>query len=95
VIASAIIVDEESPTSPNGNHTIALLNITEDYDNLIEALEDIANDVKALQSITVDGITFTVEFFLGADWKFLALIVGIEAATVKYFCIWCKCAAED
>lgn len=94
VIAFSLMVDEEIPTSPNGNHAIALINATEDYDNLIEALEDIANEIKTLQSIVVDGVTFTIEFFLAADWKFLATIVGIEAATAKYFCIWCKCPAE-
>lgn len=88
-------MQSESTTSPNGNHTIALLNTTENYDNLTEALENIANEVKTLQSITVDGITFTVEYFLRTNWKFLVLIVGIEAATAKYFCIWCNCAAED
>ena len=70
VIAFSLMVDEEIPTSPNGNHAIALINATEDYDNLIEALEDIANEIKTLQSIVVDGVTFTIEFFLAADWKF-------------------------
>ena len=90
VIAFSLIVDEEIPTSPNGNHTIVLINTTEDYENLIEALADISNEIKTLhlQSIVVDGITFTVEFFLQQ-------IGSIEAATTKYFCIWCKCPAED
>ena len=95
VIAFSLILDEEIPTSPNGNHTIALINTTEDYNNLLEALENIVSEIESLQSITVDGITFTVDFFLAADWKFLAQIIGIEAATARYFCIWCKCPAED
>ena len=32
---------------------------------------------------------------LGADWKFLAMSVGIELATADYFCIWCKCKADE
>ena len=95
VIAFSLILDEESPTSPNGNHTIALINTIEDYNNLLEALENIVSEIESLQSITVDGIIFTVDFFLAADWKFLAQIIGIEAATARYFCIWCKCPAED
>ena len=85
VIAFSFIIDEESATSPSGNHAIALINTNEDYDN----------EIKILQSITIDGITFTVDFFLGADWKFLAQIIGLQAATAKYFCIWCKCPAAD
>ena len=34
-------------------------------------------------------------FFFGADWKFLALCTGIEAANARYSCIWCKCPSED
>ena len=30
-------------------------------------------------------MTFTVDFFLAAEWKFLAQIIGIEAATARYF----------
>ena len=85
VIAFSLIIDEESATSPSGNHAIALINTNEDYDNLLEALEDIVSEIKTLQSITIDGITFTVDFFLGADWKFLAQIIGLQAATAKYF----------
>ena len=86
VIAFSPILDEESPMSPNGNYTITLINTTEDYNNLLEALENIVKEIESLQSITVDGITFTVDFFLAADWKFLAQIIGIEAATARYFC---------
>ena len=32
---------------------------------------------------------------LGADWKFLAMSVGIESATADYFCIWCKCKTNE
>ena len=56
VIAFSLILDEESPTSPNGNHTIALINTTEHYDNLLEALENIVSEIESLQSITVDGL---------------------------------------
>lgn len=95
VIAFSLLVDEENPNSPNGTHTIALLNTTEHYDNMAEALGKVIEDVKIMESITVNGATFSVEFFLCADWKFLALIVGIQAASSKHFCIWCKCTNEE
>lgn len=43
----------------------------------------------------VDGIKFTLEYFFCADWKFLALCVGIDAANATFACIWCKCPKCD
>ena len=86
---------DENPSSPYGCHTIALLNTTEDYDNLHEALTDIADEMKKLHCIEVDGKVFCVEFYLGGDWKFLALVTGIEAASSIYFCVWCKCPSDE
>jgi len=42
-----------------GCHVIALLNTTEDYDNLQESLSNIADEMKHLKSINVDGKQFT------------------------------------
>ena len=36
-----------------------------------------------------------IEYFLGGDLKFLAIVCGIEAANAKYACIWCKCSNSD
>ena len=95
VIAFTVIKDGENSNSPRGNHTIALLNAGEDYDQLSESLEDIQDEIKQLKSITVDDVAYTIEFFIGADWKFLALCVGIEAANAKYSCIWCICQSDS
>ena len=94
VIAFSLLHEDENPNSPNGNHTIALLQTTENYDDMSAALVNIIEDIKTMQSITIDDISISIEFFLGADWKFLALFTGIESASSTYFCIWCKCAAE-
>jgi len=95
VVAFSIVdVKEENTNPPSGNHIVALLNTTEDYDNMTEAMENVVQDIKTLKSISVNGITFSVEFFLGADWKFLALVEGVNSASSKYFCIWCKCSNE-
>ena len=34
-------------------------------------------------------------YFLGGDWKFLAMITGIDSATATHACIWCKCPAIE
>ena len=34
-------------------------------------------------------------YFLGGDWKFLALCTGIDSAMSNYSRIWCKCPKFD
>ena len=34
-----------------------------------------------------------IEFYLGEDWKFLAMATGIKSASCTHACIWCKCPA--
>lgn len=96
VIAFTIIIEDgENPNFPWGNHAIALLNTGEDYDKLSESLEDIQDEIKYFKSIKVDGVEYTIEYYLGADWKFLALCVGIEATNAKCSCIWCTCPSDE
>ena len=54
IIISLLDVDK-NPSSPYRYHTITLLNTTEDYDNLYEALANIADEMKHLHSINVEG----------------------------------------
>lgn len=72
IVIAFTVIEGENPNSPPGNHTIAPLNAGEDYNKLSESLEDIQDEVKQFKSITVNDV-YTIEFFLGADWKFLAL----------------------
>ena len=34
-------------------------------------------------------------YYLGGDWKFLALVTGVDSASSRYSCIWCKCPSEE
>lgn len=58
-------------------------------------LADIIKEVEQLQKIEVAGITYELEFFMGGDWKFLAMVTGIDSASCAYSCIWCKCKADE
>ena len=95
VIAFNILDGLENPNSPGGNHVIAMLNSQENYEHLMEAIKDIANEIELTKSITIEGHEFNIQFFLGADMKFLAICLGIEAANATYSCVWCKCPAAD
>ena len=82
--------------SVGGNHSIAILKVKEsDYDELFHSLSDIIQEAKDLQCITVEESVFRIEYFLGGDLKFLAIICGIESASCDHACIWCKCPKAD
>lgn len=56
---------------------------------------DIITEVESLTAITVHGIKFDIEYYLGGDWKFLAQCTGVDSATSTYACIWCHCPAAE
>ena len=81
--------------SPRGNHTIAIINGTENYEALKTAMSDVITEVKELKSVTVNELTFQIEYFICSDLKFLAMICGIGSATGTYSCVWCKCPSSE
>ncbi len=48
------------------------------------ALADIRNEVEQLSSIEVDGVKYNITYYLGGDWKFLAIVTGIDSASCEY-----------
>ena len=89
------LVNETQASSVAGHHTIAILELREHYDELAAGLPDIAQEVSELQEIEVDGKSYALRYYLGGDWKFLALVCGLNAANADYSCIWCKCHSKD
>ena len=89
--AFTILEEGNKGYSVLGNYTIAILKITESYDELALGLQDIYEEAKDLEVLTIEGNVYKILFFLGGDWKFLATVCGIESASTVYSCIWCKC----
>ena len=85
------LLDDMEVCSAKGNHTIGIFKVSESYDNLGNALKDIIEEAKDLEVVTADGKVYQVLYFLGGDWKFLALVCGLESASSDHACIWCKC----
>lgn len=78
--------------SPKGNHTLTIINGTEDYDLLRTSLSDLIEEVKNMSSLMIGDVTFPIEFYLCGDLKFLAVV---ECATATYSCVWCTCASSE
>ena len=71
------------------------MQIPEKYDSLATSLSNIVDEARDLTLITVDGITYPIQYYLGGDMKFLAIVCGIEAANSNYACVWCKCSSTE
>lgn len=89
------LVDEPQATSVAGYHTLATLEMFEDYDELSASLQDIADEVNDLSQLKPDGEFYQLQYFLGGDCKFFTLVCGLNAANSGYSCIWCKCNSKD
>ena len=79
--------------SSKGNRTIAVVNSREQYEILSSSLRVAIDDINTVikqGKIDVDGSNIPVEMFLGGDYKFLLMSMGLSGATSDYSCLWCK-----
>ena len=90
--AFTILEEENLALSVKGNHSVAIQRVSENYDDLLQGLHDIIAEAEDIEMITIDDVSYQIQLFLGGDWKFLALMCGIESATSEHACIWCKCS---
>jgi len=93
-IAFTIIDEGEKAFSVQGNYSIAIMKIGEKYEELAAGLEDIITEAKTCEVISIGDKVFNIEFYLGGDLKFLAIVCGIDAANADHACIWCKCPKD-
>ena len=87
-------------SSEEGNRTLAVVQVSESYDNIKTSLGDIIHDVNEIQAkrddnnivkyTTSSGKSVRLQFSLSGDMKFLLLVLGMNAANSKYACIYCK-----
>ena len=81
-----------------GNHTIAVVKGKENYSTLLESFGDVFQEINKLNSekkIKVNDRVINLEFFLGGDYKFILLMMGLKGATSYYACVWCKVHKND
>lgn len=79
--------------SSKGNRTIAIVNGPEKYDTLKFSLQQIISEINNTINdgkINVAGTDRKIEMFLGGDYKFLLMSMGMKGASSDYACLWCK-----
>ncbi|XP_022808035.1 uncharacterized protein LOC111345047 [Stylophora pistillata] len=94
----SILQSKEDLLSSKGTHTIAVVSGPENHETLAESFKEVFSEVNEIQDrghIIVDGKQVEIELFLGGDYKFLLLVMGISAANSTYACLWCKVHKKD
>ena len=93
LLSFSILQTEQSVMSAKGNRTIAVVNASEGYQTLKESFGGIFGEINQLIAsgkLAVNGKEVNTEFFLGGDYKFILLMLGLKGATSNYACAWCK-----
>ena len=98
LLSFSILQTGKQVMTAKGNRTIAILNGKEDYISLKNAFGNIfeeINNMIAEAKFTVNGKEHKTEFFLGGDYKYILLMLGLNGATGNYACAWCKIHKND
>ena len=93
LMSFALLHSDDEVMAAKGNHTITVVKGKEDYATLKQSFGDVFKDINSLISknkIEVGGKSINLEFFIGSDYKFILLMMGLKGATSHYACVWCK-----
>ena len=69
-IAFTIIDEGSRAQSVLGNYSIAILKVSEHYEELQAGLADIISKTKDMEVLTTQDQVYTIQFYLGGDLKF-------------------------
>jgi len=84
--------------SSKGNTVVGVVNGEENYWTISTSFSTLFESINNLISggkIEVKGKEYDLEVFLGGDYKFLLMVMGLNAANASYSCLWCKVHATD
>ena len=98
LMSFGIVDRSEDVMAAKGNHTIAVVKGKENYSTLETCFKDVFRDINALvkeKKIEVNGKTVNLEFFVGGDYKFLLILMGLSAANSNHACVWCKVHKDE
>ena len=93
-----LLDDGDQAHSFEGNHPLAIFREQENYYSLKKALEDVVKDVLEFKCIEVDGTSYDIVYYLGGNWKFLAIVTGkyhYENKTQSTTFCYCVCVLNE
>ena len=92
ILSFCLLQTGEKVMSSRGNRTIAIVNGPEKYETLEHSFSSAINEINTVLEtgfIEVDGKEIQIEMFLGGDYKFLLMVMGLSGATSTHSCLWC------
>ena len=98
IITCTILDDIENLYKSNYHYTVILYPGTENYE-LLQRM--VAPEANGLNNLVLNGFKdlngkiWTIKPYFSSDWKFMAIVLGFNAPTSKYFCPWCLCTKEN
>ena len=93
LLSLSLLQQKDAVMSARGNHTIAVVKGEEKYGTLKESFQNVFDEINALnrsKKLTIDDRDYNVELFLGGDYKFILILLGMKSATSSHSCVWCK-----
>lgn len=93
LLSFSILQTGDRVMSSKGNRTIGIVSGPEKYETLKVSFAEIINDINNVirnGKLQVNDKEIPVEVFLGGDYKFLLMAMGLTGATSDYACLWCK-----
>ncbi|PKY48413.1 hypothetical protein RhiirA4_464003 [Rhizophagus irregularis] len=92
-----ILNEGEAVLNPSHQYSICLYIEKESYNSLSTVSAKFSHELEQLKEgyKASDGTIWPIELFFSGDWKFVALILGINAATSNYFCLYCNCHKDE
>ena len=92
LLISFSILNEKRSNTAYGTYIIGIFSIKEEnYECIQKCVEQIKEQYFHLNSIKIGKKRFSIEKYIGGDWKFLALVKGIMAANSNIPCQYCHC----
>ena len=87
---SVSFVDETTPARRRPQ-LIGISSTGETYETLKETMTAINAEIESLQSegLNIDGSNIKFTFYLGADYKFILLVCGMQVANSNHACVFC------
>ncbi|CAB4007859.1 Hypothetical predicted protein [Paramuricea clavata] len=93
ILSFSLLPTEYFVMSSKGNRTIGVVNGPEKYETIETSFSELINDINSVNpngKIKVNDTEVAVELFLGGDYKFLLMGMGMSGATSDHACPWCK-----
>ncbi|RIB02050.1 hypothetical protein C2G38_2126177 [Gigaspora rosea] len=97
MITFCLLNNYKNGLKPENQYCVCLYIGREKYDNLFQVGNLFKFQFSDLQDNGIydqDNIHWPIEFFFCGDWKFMYLIMGLNAPNSKYFCLYCNCESN-